>query len=529
VIIDTEAYKNEVLRGEHLGQLRAAAAPALNHPRPLEMFKESCRGMGLGANLTLATTVYLAATTRVIGRRKRLQAHTFVLGLPSSGKSFEMDAALAHLPADAIKQFDGCSPRALIYSDGAIQHKVLVYSELDGLPLGQGGDDGDVANAALTYLRTLVVNGIAHYDVVVKVKEGFTTVRYTKEGPAALVVTGTRRIGDEQLRSRLHEVEVVVDKQRLAAVIGAQGRLLGGGSSLSASKDIIALQSYLQALAPIEVVIPFAEHLGRAILAKAKMTDPRLTREFPRIAGFTAAHALLSIERRERDDEGNLVATVEDYEAARAVIVELSTTRELSKSAIEAWETVCGIHAETKNPVTVGQVTKKLMKDNSGIRRNLISLVEAGALTDVRDRRGKTSPLLVVPSGDDPRRVPLPTLEDMGLPPRKSVPSTDQVVRAHGDNFGSQADSLGSQVMSLVGKEITSTWDRSPGVNAEEPARDVYRHGGIDYRVGDVLPDGRTVLSVDDGIPVLTMRPLVPDVAGRVHQGGPTIDVGEIK
>jgi hypothetical protein len=83
--------------------------------------------------------------------------------------------------------------------------------------------------------------------------------------------------------------------------------------------------------------------------------------------------------------------------------------------------------------------------------------------------------------------------------------------------------------MSLVGKEITSTWDRSPGVNAEEPARDVYRHGGIDYRVGDVLPDGRTVLSVDDGIPVLTMRPLVPDVAGRVHQGGPTIDVGEIK
>lgn len=63
---------------ENIERLRAAAAPALRHLRPLELFEESCRAMGLGGNLALATTVYFAATTRVIGRKKRLQAHTSV-------------------------------------------------------------------------------------------------------------------------------------------------------------------------------------------------------------------------------------------------------------------------------------------------------------------------------------------------------------------------------------------------------------------------------------------------------------------
>ena len=115
---------------------------------------------------------------------------------------------------------------------------------------------------------------------------------------------------------------------------------------------VIAAQQWLQGQAPLDVVIPFAPEMGRALLQAAKVTDPRLTREFPRVAGFTAAHALLCIGRRERTPEGAVVATTEDYEAARGVILELSTTRDFSRFAIEVWNTVNDIHTETAKAVT---------------------------------------------------------------------------------------------------------------------------------------------------------------------------------
>jgi hypothetical protein len=38
-------------------------------------------------------------------------------------------------------------------------------------------------------------------------------------------------------------------------------------------------------------------------------------------------------------------------------------------------------------------------------------------------------------------------------------------------------------------------------------APEVYHHGGADYCVGDLLPDGRKVLALDGGAPVLSRRP----------------------
>jgi hypothetical protein len=494
-------------------RLRTEALPALSHPRPLEMFEESCRAMGLGGNLALATTVFLAATTRVIGKKKRLHAHTYVLGPASSGKSHELGAALDHLPVDSIIRFDGCSPRALIYSEHDIRHRVILYSEMDSLPMGNGEDDS--TNSALSYLRTLVVEGSASYDVTVRTKDGFTTRRYTKEGPALLLVTGTRRLRDEQLASRLHEVEVTVDRARLVSVIAAQGRLLGGGKPSTASAPIVALQAYLQVLAPLEVTIPFADALGRAILEKAKLTDPRLTREFPRVAGFTAAHALLCIERRDRDESGAIVATLEDYTAARSVIRELSTVREFSKFQIETWDVVNKMFTETSRAVTVNDVAKRMLKAQRYVRANMTVLLQGGALADARDRNaGKTTPILVTPSGDTPCRILLPTVEELGaIPPAENYSQRRQVDMAHSvtsDIRESRSEILDS---SLSRKELAPLGGSDPGGDRQHQAPrdpDVYLHRGAGYRAGDTLPDGRRVVEIDDGIPILA-RPRSED------------------
>jgi len=451
-------------------RLKAAAAPALEHPRPLDMFEESLRAMGLGGNLALARTVFLAATTRVLSRRKKLHAHTFILGPASSGKSFELEAALQHLPADAVVSFDGCSPRALIYSDQEIQHRVLVYSELDSLPMGNGEEDA--ANAALTFLRTLVVNGVATYDVVQRGKEGFATRRITREGPAALLVTGTRRLSDDQLASRLHEVEVTVDRERLRSLVAAQGRMLLGTAAAGPEPSLVALQRYLQALAPVEVTIPFAGVLGPAILDKAKVTDPRLTREFSRVAGFAAAHALLSIERRVRTHDGAVIVELEDYEAAREVVRELSTVRAFSKFQIEVWGSADELHRETARPVTVAQVAKTLLKDHNNVRKAVNGLVLGGALRDVRDRPTRTSPILVVPTGENPHRIPLPTAAELlerGYTPPNYLPKQGQVEAGQEDSFGYRSENQGTEASPLSPQELTPLRCPSPGGKGEGP------------------------------------------------------------
>jgi hypothetical protein len=180
------------------------------------------------------------------------------------------------------------------------------------------------------------------------------------------------------------------------------------------------------------VVIPFADVLGRAILDKAKLTDPRLTREFPRIAGFTAAHTMLSIERRERAGDGAVIATLQDYEAARDVVRELTTIREYGRFAVEVWETVNTIYKATSKAVSVSAVSRALLKAHRHVSRQFTALLQGGALTDVRERPSRTAPYLVIPSGESPGRILLPTAEEMaagGSTPPSPCPSRPKLLR----------------------------------------------------------------------------------------------------
>ena len=419
------------------------------------------------------------------------------------------------MPAANLITFEGCSPRSLIYDDRDIQHAVLVYSEMDSIVAGNGEED--TASTALSYLRTLVTNGIATYDVVVRGKDGFRNSHHIKEGPATLIVTGTRRLPDAQLASRLHEIEVTVDKARLGAVIGAQSSMLQGGTVRPPLPSIVAAQAYLQSLAPLDAVIPFAGTLGRAILAAAKVSDPRLTREFPRVCGFTAAHALLCVRRRERDKDGAVIATLEDYEAARGVIRELSTIREFSKFAIEVWNEVNDIHKNTGKAVTVAEVSKAMLKAQRYVRNNLNLLVAGGALLDVRDRPSKTSPILVTPTGESPSRVLLPTSDELtgAIPPPESTSERGQSDMAQSINSDILVPHSAILVDPMNGKDLTPLGGSGARGDKPDPDPDIYVHKGIGYRQGDVLPDGRRVL--DTVGPILSKRP-TPTNPQRQHE-----------
>jgi hypothetical protein len=465
-----------------IADARNRARAFLDHEHPLELLDASLRGMRLGGSLVIPKLIFLAATTRVMSACRGQQCHNHVQGPTAAGKSHEVNAALAHLPEGAVLRFDGASPRALIYHDGDIRARVLLYSEMDALPTG-GGDD-DASNTALTYLRTLASEGRARYSVVEKGEAGkYVTNHYEREGPAVLIVTGTHRLADEQMRSRVHEVEVDVTRDRIHEVLQAQSDLLKGVPRGEPDPAVVAAQEYLQLLAPIDVLVPFASALAESFFDRVRTADPRLTRELSRVTGFTAAHALLRIEARQRTAAGEVIAELDDYEAAREVVRELSTSREFPALTVKVWDTIFELFAKASRPVAVADVKAVLLRDHNTVRKAFNVLLSGGALEDKREKPTKTAPHLVTPVGVRPGQVLLPSVEEvvrLSNPPAVT-PKQGQPITAQEAGFGTEADiegteaaglgasalSLGTEVSSLTGHELTQLRRGFLGVEGE--------------------------------------------------------------
>ena len=478
----------EVLKAEAF----QAALPALQHPHPLALFEESCRGMGLGGNLALAKTVYLAATTRVIDRARRLQAHTHVAGPASSGKSFETDAALRHLPQDSVVRFDGCSPRALIYSEKSMAHRVLMYSEMDSLPSANGDDDA--SNTALSYLRTLVVNGTASYEVVIKVKDGFATRTYTKEGPAVLLVTGRSGSPTSSWPPACTRWRSSWTANAFAPWSLLRGVCCLGRNPTSPTRPSWRCKRTFRCLPPSKYRFRLRSRLA------APSWTPRgwMTRGSRESSPRSWVHGgARDLERRapwprcwRRDHRHHRGLRRRPRGHPRAVY-----HREFSKFAMGVWDTVLVLHKQTGNAVSIADVKKKLLKDHSAIRKAFGQLLAGGTLEDRRERKTQTAPYLVVPVGDSPSRVLLPDPDDIAPAPRsKPLPQLEQADIGQAISIGTEAKGLGTEASTLDSKDL-------PPLRYAEPG--VYRHSdGVAYHEGDVLPDGRRVIDTDG--PILT-------------------------
>jgi hypothetical protein len=79
----------------------------------------------------------------------------------------------------------------------------------------------------------------------------------------------------------------------------------------SVEPSLVHYQSYLQARAPIDVVIPFVRVLADQIALQA--TAPRLLRDFQRLRALIKAVAITRIAQRKIDLAGRVLATVDDY------------------------------------------------------------------------------------------------------------------------------------------------------------------------------------------------------------------------
>lgn len=288
------------------------------------MVNEAIGELGYGGDRKLPMLLYLCFTSRLVAfYGGGMLAHAQVVGGPAGGKNYTVDTALALLPADAFMKIDAGTPKALIYSDEDLRHRIVVFTEADSLPISDGGGkslaDGDSRATAASALRNLCSDGFLSFDVVERGEDGkFVTRHIRKDGPTLLMTTTTKAIGG-QMGTRLWEIPIIETDKQINAALGARVEL-----ELTRQRvipgDLVSYQDYLQSKAPWDVIVPFAGELSAGLQYTGM--NPRILRDFQRILALIKSVTILRHQSRAQDDKGRFIATLDDYDAVRRVLNE---------------------------------------------------------------------------------------------------------------------------------------------------------------------------------------------------------------
>jgi hypothetical protein len=269
----------------------------------LGRFASELEQTGLVGEEKNAKVLYLALTSRLFDR----PVSVAVKGVSSGGKSFTLETVLRFLPSQAYWSRTAMSEKALAYSDENFCHRFIVIYEAAGMASDFG-----------SYLiRSLLSEGGIRYELVEKTKDGMRPRLIEKDGPTGLIVTTTATRLHPENETRLLSLNVRDTSEQTAAVMHGLARGQDIGTAVNYARWQ-ALQKSLEA-GERRVAVPFATRLADLIPPVAV----RLWRDFRLLLTLIHAHALLHRERRARDDQGRILATLDDYAAVRELVADL--------------------------------------------------------------------------------------------------------------------------------------------------------------------------------------------------------------
>ena len=356
---------------------RADCDSLSREPNLLSILKPVLGRLGLVGELTIAMLVFLSIVSRVLERPVSI----VVKGPSSGGKSYVIDRVLKLIPKEAVLVRSALSERALAYSDESFVHRMLVLFEASGI----SGDTGAYL------LRSLLSEGRLHYETVVSTNKGPRAVLLDKEGPTGLIASTTKVMLDRELETRLFSVTVNDTPAHTHAVLTGLAREATDHPSAKELAEWHALQRWL-AVAEHRVTVPFAGPLASMITASAT----RLRRDFTTILNLIKSHAVLHQLSRQRDPEGRIVATLQDYAAIRELVNPVLGEALATTVAPTVRETVEAVRSLFKDDqsVSVRHLARHLSLDHSTAFRRVKVAIEQGFLVNRGDRG---HPLQLVP------------------------------------------------------------------------------------------------------------------------------------
>lgn len=349
-------------------------------PNILSLFARDLERCGVVNEEANGKLLYLSITSRVLPR----PVSVVVKGTSSVGKSFVVEITLKFFPEEAFYALSGMSDRSLAYSTEPLVHRMLVIFEAAAL-------NSDFASYLL---RSLLSEGCVRYETVESTKDGLKPKLVVREGPTGLLLTTTAIKVHPENETRLLSLSVKDTREQTAAVM-----LALAGENERQPVDFSpwhALQVWL-ATGDCRVVVPFAKKLAYKIQPVAV----RLRRDFTTLLNLIKAHALLHQDSRNRDREGQIIATIADYEVVLGLLknvfsenVELSVSPHI-RATVQAVRDLGGDNPLNIKPITLVAVAQRLHLDVSTVSRRVQSALKLGYLLNEETHKGKNFKLFL--------------------------------------------------------------------------------------------------------------------------------------
>jgi len=289
-----------------------AATSILESPEMRTHIREDLLQFGFGADPNVGETLYLCKISALLGA----PVYVYLTGPPSSLKTWYADK-LAELTApELLKHLTDLTPKALYYGSPDLSHRVIVLDEMDVKARGLATD--------LKMLRMMHTKGWCEIEA----PNGRTSARRRVTGPVAVVQTTVATSFDVQDQSRHLVIELEDSPRRAESALTAMAEQFAGRGDSQQVRQIAETHQCIHRLLPAgaEIVVPFAPVLAD----RMPMDSMVVLRTFRTLISLVKASALLHVRQRDVDDDGRIVAILDDYrwvyDVARGLLCQLMAT-----------------------------------------------------------------------------------------------------------------------------------------------------------------------------------------------------------
>ena len=384
-------------------QARLEADALLKDPNLAAKVQEDIASLGVAGEHSLSLTIYVVGVSRNLPKPLNARIH----GPTSSGKSFILESVSELFPPETIIHATQITPQALFHMPpDSLRNRFIIAGERSR----KEDDETAEKNRAL---RELQASSKLSKLITSKGADGqLVTIHIELEGPISYVETTTNaKVFDEDANRclTLFTDERPGQTERIVKTLAAKYR---GGAKPNDRQQIIlrhfAVQRLLQSF---PVVVPFAEQLA-GLLDYERV---ELRRGYPQIVSMVQAVTLLHQWQRERDDDGNLVATAADYELARKLLRRpmarllgggLSAPASRFFESLKGW-TKSFEHAD----FTPTDAARKFKFSPTAVRGWLWELSDQGLAKIVQDHKGSSPAIWQLTGADPETKVVLPSVE----------------------------------------------------------------------------------------------------------------------
>jgi len=385
-------------------ELKAEMQVLLESPGLLAWIMESLRAVQIVGEWSLALTLYLVGTSRLL--RKPLAV--IVQGPSSSGKSHVIEQVASLFPPAEVLLATDLTPNALYYLPaGELAHRLVVAGERSRK------HNEDSANATKA-LREMISSGRLQKIVTDSDGEGPRSECIEQKGPIAYVesTTATELFNEDANRCLiLQSDESAAQTQR---ILQARGLQLQGTESFQSLADLRTRCHALQwLLEPVEVVIPY----GARLSVRFPNEPLEVRRAFEQVVSFIQACALLLQRQRQRDASGRVIAQPEDYWLTRQLIGPV-IARSLGQRPAPALVRFVAelLKHQISGTYTAQEIGLRLTTNDKTVRNHLNALLQRGKVEQAEPPKGQTPAQWLIPAGislDEDTDEWLPSVEEV--------------------------------------------------------------------------------------------------------------------